>query len=81
MYERYGSQTYMCMHTHTYTNTYTYRDFNRKHGRPVMKNEDILPVANEYQRYKVRYMVCSIWCKVYCVWCMVHGTMHRVRSV
>lgn len=31
---------------------YLYSDFNRTHGRPVMKNEDILPVAAEYQRYK-----------------------------
>lgn len=29
------------------------RDFNRLHGRPVMKQEDIQPVAHEYQRYKV----------------------------
>eukprot|EP01034_Spumella_vulgaris_P025121 gene25121-31538_t len=28
------------------------RDFNRQHGRPVMKQEDIQPVAHEYQRYK-----------------------------
>jgi hypothetical protein len=37
---------------HAYLKVYE-RDFNRSHGRPVMKNEDILPVANEYQRYKV----------------------------
>jgi hypothetical protein len=36
---------------HAYLKVYE-RDFNRTHGRPVMKNEDILPVANEYQRYK-----------------------------
>jgi hypothetical protein len=36
---------------HEYLKVYE-RDFNRSHGRPVMKNEDILPVANEYQRYK-----------------------------
>jgi len=29
------------------------REFNRTHGRPVMKQEDIQPVAQEYQRYKV----------------------------
>jgi len=28
------------------------RDFNRIHGRPVMRQEDIQPVAHEYQRYK-----------------------------
>ena len=29
------------------------RDFNRTNGRHVMHPEDILPVAKEYQRYKV----------------------------
>jgi hypothetical protein len=38
-------------HLHEYLKVYE-RDFNRIHGRPVMKNEDILPVAAEYQRYK-----------------------------
>jgi hypothetical protein len=36
------------------------RDFNRQHGRPVMKQEDIQPVAHEYQRYKVISLVLFI---------------------
>jgi hypothetical protein len=36
---------------HAYLKTYE-RDFNRIHGRAVMKHEDIQPVADEYQRYK-----------------------------
>lgn len=38
---------------------YRRRDFNRTHGRPVMKEEDIHPVANEYQRYKVHHAYSS----------------------
>jgi hypothetical protein len=30
-----------------------FRDFNRNNGRPVMRPEDIQPVAHEYERYKV----------------------------
>lgn len=29
------------------------RDFNVRNGRPVTTHDDILPVASEYQRYKV----------------------------
>lgn len=29
------------------------REFTRTHGRPVMRQEDIQPVAQEYRRYKV----------------------------
>ena len=36
---------------HAYLKTYE-RDFNKTHGRPVMKHEDIQPVAHEYERYK-----------------------------
>eukprot|EP01038_Epipyxis_sp_PR26KG_P008715 gene8715-11776_t len=36
---------------HAYLKVYE-RDFNRTHGRPVMRHEDIQPVAHEYQRYK-----------------------------
>lgn len=36
---------------HAYLKVYE-RDFNKLHGRPVMKHEDIQPVAHEYQRYK-----------------------------
>ena len=36
---------------HAYLKTYE-RDFNRIHGRPVMRHEDIQPVMNEYERYK-----------------------------
>jgi hypothetical protein len=38
-----------------------FSDFNRTHGRPVTKSEDILPVANEYQRYKVRFASLRTW--------------------
>lgn len=34
-----------------------FRDFNKTHGRAVMKEEDIHPVANEYQRYKVNILL------------------------
>jgi hypothetical protein len=36
---------------HAYLKTYE-RDFNRTHGRPVMRQEDIQPVTAEYRRYK-----------------------------
>ncbi len=36
---------------HAYLKVYE-RDFNKLHGRPVMRQEDIQPVAHEYQRYK-----------------------------
>lgn len=36
---------------HAYLKTYE-REFQRTHGRQVMHNEDILPVAEEYRRYK-----------------------------
>ena len=36
---------------HAYLKTYE-RDFNKIHGRPVMRHEDIQPVAHEYERYK-----------------------------
>jgi len=36
---------------HAYLKKYE-RDFNQKHGRHVMRPEDIDPVAGEYQRYK-----------------------------
>merc|ERR1711871_1207729 len=36
---------------HAYLKTYE-RDFNKTHGRPVMRHEDIEPVAHEYERYK-----------------------------
>jgi len=36
---------------HAYLKAYEI-DFNSRHGRPVMQHEDILPVANEYSRYK-----------------------------
>lgn len=36
---------------HAYLKAYE-KDFNKTHGRPVMKQEDIQPVAHEYQRYK-----------------------------
>ena len=32
---------------------HVYREFNRVNGRHVMHPEDIKPVADEYQRYKV----------------------------
>ena len=38
-------------HLHAYLKVYE-KDFNTTHNRSVMKQEDILPVANEYQRYK-----------------------------
>eukprot|EP00595_Chromulina_sp_UTEXLB2642_P002659 CAMPEP_0196763804 /NCGR_PEP_ID=MMETSP1095-20130614/4815_1 /TAXON_ID=96789 ORGANISM="Chromulina nebulosa, Strain UTEXLB2642" /NCGR_SAMPLE_ID=MMETSP1095 /ASSEMBLY_ACC=CAM_ASM_000446 /LENGTH=485 /DNA_ID=CAMNT_0042117839 /DNA_START=762 /DNA_END=2219 /DNA_ORIENTATION=- len=36
---------------HAYLKSYE-SDFNKSHGRPVMNEEDIKPVAHEYQRYK-----------------------------
>ena len=36
---------------HSYLKNYE-REFQRTHGRQVMHNDDILPVANEYRRYK-----------------------------
>jgi hypothetical protein len=36
---------------HAYLKAYE-RDFSRMHNRPVMRHEDIQPVASEYQRYK-----------------------------
>jgi hypothetical protein len=36
---------------HAYLKAYE-RDFSRQHNRPVMRHEDIQPVASEYQRYK-----------------------------
>jgi hypothetical protein len=36
---------------HAYLKSYE-REFSRTHNRPVMRHEDIQPVAGEYQRYK-----------------------------
>jgi hypothetical protein len=35
------------------------RDFNLQHSRPVMSYDDIQPVATEYIRYKVTYLISS----------------------
>ena len=36
---------------HAFLKSYE-RDFSTRHGRPVMRHEDIHPVAHEYARYK-----------------------------
>ena len=36
---------------HAFLKSYE-RDFNSRNGRPVMRHDDIQPVAREYARYK-----------------------------
>lgn len=53
-YERYHYlNRFLCYFSSFYFMLRLFRDFNRLNGRPVMRPEDIQPVAHEYERYKV----------------------------